>query len=147
MELWAYLVQGFTQPGQIEIIVKIILSSILGFLIGWNRRSTSAGIRTFSLITLGSTLFTIIALMGFPTSENSEAARIIAQIVSGVGFIGAGVIWETRTDLMGLTTAACIWVSAGIGIAVGVGMFSLAVLGTLLIIIILLLKPVLSRFK
>ena len=148
MIVWDYIVQGFTHPGQLALIIKIVLSTLLGFSIGWNRRTTNAGIRTFTLITLGSTMFTIIALTGFPHNTiDNDPARIIAQIVSGIGFLGAGVIWKTRKELTGLTTAASIWAAAGIGIAVGVEMFSLAVLGTLLIIIILMLKPIISQYE
>ncbi len=148
MDLINYLVSGFVQPGQGAIIVKLLLSTFLGFSIGWNRRSTNAGIRTFSLITLGATVFTIISLIGFPNnSPSADQARIIAQIVSGVGFLGAGVIWKTRMELTGLTTAACIWASAAIGVAVGLSLFSLAIFGTILIIILLLLKPLLLRYE
>src|SRR3989344_785344 len=128
--------EKFIQPGQLVVIFKIILSTLLGFVIGWNRRSTHAGMRTFSLITLGSTIFTIISVMGFPSNAPSaDHARIVAQIVSGVGFLGAGVIWKTKLELTGLTTAASIWAAAAIGVSVGLGMFGLAISGTLLIII------------
>lgn len=148
MEIFDLFIQGFTQPGQLEVIFKIILSTLLGLIIGWNRRSTHAGMRTFSLITLGSTIFTIISVMGFSgNAPTADQARIVAQIVSGVGFLGAGVIWKTKMELTGLTTAASIWASAAIGVAIGLGMFGLAISGTLLIIIILLLKPILSQYE
>src|SRR3989344_1734306 len=148
MSVLDLFVQSFIQPGQLVIIFKIILSTLLGFVIGWNRRSSNAGMRAFSLVTLGATIFTIISVIGFPgNTPSADQARIVAQIVTGVGFLGAGVIWKTKFELTGLTTAACMWTSAAIGVAVGAGMFALAVSGTLLITIILLLKPILIKYE
>jgi putative Mg2+ transporter-C (MgtC) family protein len=142
------VINGFIAPGQAIIIFKVILASILGFGIGWNRRSNEAGIRTFTLITLGATIFTIISVMGFPdNAQTADQARIVAQIVSGIGFLGIGVIWKTKNHLKGLTTAATIWVAAAVGIAVGVGMFTLATMGLVLVILILHLKRIVAKYE
>ena len=113
---------------------KLIISVILGFLIGLEREHSgkSIGIRTVSLITLGSTLFAILSISILP----ADHSRIIAQIVSGIGFLGAGIIFKDGNSVHGLTTAASIWVAAAIGAMVGIGMFEIAAFGTLLILII-----------
>ncbi|HLC88552.1 MAG TPA: MgtC/SapB family protein [Candidatus Nanoarchaeia archaeon] len=148
MSILNLIIQDFTRPEQLVIIFKIVISTFLGMVIGWNRRSSNAGMRTFSLITLGATIFTIISIIGFPTNTpTADQARIVAQIVTGVGFLGAGVIWKTKLELTGLTTAASIWTSAAIGVAVGLGLFALALSGTLLIIITLMLKPILIKYE
>lgn len=119
------------------MIIKILLSIILGFLIGLEREThgKAVGIRTISLITLGSTLFSIMSISIIP----ADASRIIAQIVTGVSFIGAGLIIKDNGSIRGLTTAAVVWVSASIGALVGIGMFKEAFIGTIAILIINLL--------
>jgi putative Mg2+ transporter-C (MgtC) family protein len=114
------------------MIIKILLSIALGFLIGLERDVTgkSIGIRTVSLITLGCTLFTLMS----PDAEDNS--RIVAQIVSGLGFLGAGVIFKHNATIKGLTTAATIFCSGSIGALVGLNFFKEAVLGTIAIIFI-----------
>lgn len=142
------VIAGFTSPEQTMIFFKIFLGALLGFIIGWNRRASVAGIRTFTLISIGATVFTIVSVSGFPgNATNADQARIVAQIVSGVGFIGVGVIWKHKGQLTGLTTAATIWIAASIGISVGVGMFSTAALVTGLTLLLLNLKPWLVKFQ
>ena len=95
-------------------------------------------------------LFNWIVVGGLNVSfsyQVDQLSLVMAMIVTGVGFLGAGVIWKTKFELTGLTTAACMWTSAAIGVAVGAGMFALAVSGTLLITIILLLKPILIKYE
>lgn len=115
------------------MILKILLSVAIGFIIGLEREKTgkSVGIRTVSLITLGSTLFCMMSPFEF--EDNS---RIVAQIVSGIGFLGAGIIFKTEDGIKGLTTAATIWASAAIGCLIGMEMFVEAVSGAVAIIII-----------
>jgi putative Mg2+ transporter-C (MgtC) family protein len=85
---------------------------------------------------MGSALFTVLSVVGFP--NNSEPARVAAQIVTGIGFIGAGVIWRQKGDIIhGITTAAAIWVSAAIGLAVGLGWYLLAFTTTIVVMVIL----------
>src|SRR3989344_4105972 len=139
---------GFTSPNQLVMLFKILFGGLLGFTIGWNRRASVAGIRTFTLIAIGATVFSIVSVSGFPNnSPNADQARIIAQIVTGVGFLGVGVIWKHKGRLTGMTTAATIWIAAAIGISVGIGMFSTAVIVTALTLLLLNLKPWLVRFE
>jgi putative Mg2+ transporter-C (MgtC) family protein len=104
----------------IEIVLRIASAVILGAVIGFEReyRSSAAGFRTITLITLGSAAFTILSeVVGSGASQD----RIAANIITGIGFIGAGVIFKTGFSVSGLTTAAAIWVSASVGMAVGAG--------------------------
>jgi len=109
-------------PVEIELLAKVLFAALLGLLVGVERKGgpRGAGPRTFSLICMGSALFTVLSVVGFP--GDSQTARVAAQIVTGVGFIGAGVIWREQQDVIhGITTAAAIWVSAAIGLAIGLG--------------------------
>lgn len=116
------------------MILKILLSVFLGFLIGLEREyhGKTVGIRTVSLITLGCTLFTLMS----PSTLFVDNSRIVAQIVSGIGFIGAGIIFKNGNAISGLTTAATIFTSAAIGCLVGLGFFIEACVGTIMIILI-----------
>jgi len=111
---------------------RILLAAVFGILIGLGRekRRKGAGSRTFALIALGATLFTILSVHGFTGGDEyvrRDPARISSNIVTGIGFLGAGVIWRERDNMVhGLTTAAGIWVSAAIGTALGVGYYSIA---------------------
>jgi len=116
------------------MIWSLLLSVFLGFLIGIERESKhkSVGTRTLSLITLGSTIYTLISIHHF----NSDPTRVIAQIVSGIGFLGAGIIFKSGNSIIGLTTAATVWTSSAIGVLVGLGLYQLAFVSTILILII-----------
>lgn len=111
---------------------------MLGAAIGFEREMhrQPAGFRTHSLVALGSALFTIISAYGFAGSL-VDPTRIAAQIVSGIGFIGAGTILQHRGNIRGLTTAASLWAVAAIGMAAGAGLLALALIGTLLILVVL----------
>lgn len=111
---------------------------MLGAAIGFEREMhrQPAGFRTHSLVALGSALFTIISAYGFAGSL-VDPTRIAAQIVSGIGFIGAGTILQHRGNIRGLTTAASLWAVAAIGMAAGAGLLALALVGTLLILVVL----------
>lgn len=103
-----------------QVIIRLLLSVIVGGLIGAEReyKSKSAGLRTLMLISLGATVFTMLSMeLGEPGSPD----RIASNIVTGIGFVGAGVIFKTDTRLNGITTAATIWVTAAIGMAIGAG--------------------------
>jgi putative Mg2+ transporter-C (MgtC) family protein len=116
------------------MIWSLLLSVFLGFLIGIERESKhkSVGIRTLSLITLGSTIYTLISIYHF----SADPTRVIAQIVSGIGFLGAGIIFKSGNSIIGLTTAATVWTSSAIGVLVGLGLYQLAFVSTILILII-----------
>ena len=127
-----------TTAQEIEIAVRLRLAAIFGLAVGYERRSADkpAGLRTLSLVCLGSAMFTIISAFGFETADQS---RVAAQIVTGVGFLGAGTILRSGVTISGLTTAATIWATAAIGMAVGSGLYIASVSGTVLILVILYL--------
>ena len=121
-------------------LVKLLLALVLGGLIGWERElyDKPAGFRTNTLICVGSTLFTIFSLK-IGTIPGTDSARIAAQIVSGIGFLGAGAIIRRGEAVLGLTTAATIWFVASIGMGVGAGYYLTSSVGTALALAILVL--------
>ena len=123
------------------IILRILVSFILGVIIGIERGIShkTVGFRTLSLVCVGSAGFTLISIYGF---HDVDTARVAAQIVTGIGFLGAGAILHRGYITKGLTTAAALWVTAAIGMACGTGMFILAFIITLMSLILLwVLKP------
>lgn len=124
-------------------VFRLILSLVLGSVVGLERKrkGQSAGIRTFALISMGATLAMILSIyvpqeyMGY--TANGDPGRIAAQVLSGIGFLGAGAIIQMKGSVRGLTTAAGIWMVATIGLAVGVGMYGVSIIATLLILFIL----------
>ena len=132
-----------------ELFLRLLVGALLGGIIGLEReyRSKVAGFRTHFLVALGSALFMVISVYGFDRSKvNFDAARIAAQIVSGIGFIGAGTIMFQKHAVRGLTTAAGLWVTAAIGVCAGSGRFVLAAGATVLVLLSLeTLNFVLSR--
>ena len=127
-----------TPHEEIEIAIRLVLAAVFGAAVGYERRSSDkpAGLRTLSLVAVGSALFTIISAFGFETADQS---RVAAQIVTGVGFLGAGVILRSGVGVSGLTTAATIWATAAIGMAVGSGLYIASIGGTALMLVILYL--------
>src|SRR5688500_3391106 len=127
-----------------ELIQRLLLSVVLGAVLGFERewRQKYAGLRTNILIALGSTLFTVMSI-DLSVSSGGDPTRIAAQIVTGIGFLGAGAIMRTGGGVRGLTTASMIWVNAAIGVAVGGGEYRLAVIATAVALVVLvLLNPV-----
>ncbi len=123
-------------------VTKLVLSLLLGAVIGIERRRKGqiAGLRTFALISMGATLAMLISIyipQVYLGLKNGDPGRIAAQVVSGVGFLGAGAIIQMKGSVRGLTTAAGIWMTACIGLAVGAGMYLISIIATLLIIFIL----------
>jgi len=112
-----------------EIVLRLILSAIAGGIVGMEREANNrpAGLRTHILVTLGSALIMLISMYGFQglgtDGNGGEPARLAAQVVSGIGFLGAGTILRTGNNIRGLTTAASIWVCGGIGLAIGNGYY------------------------
>jgi len=128
-----------------ESLIRIFLSLIAGLLIGFTRKNYPAGVRTFTLICIGAAIFTIISLDPVFVGINGiDQTRIISQIVVGIGFIGAGVIWKFGSDskISGLTTAAAIWVTAAVGILIGMGEFLISGFSLLLVIAVLYSKHI-----
>ncbi len=119
-----------------EMTLYMLLSFVLGSAVGFERkiRVKEAGIRTHAIVTAGACLITLTSKYGF--GAGADGARLAAQIVSGIGFLGAGIIIYNRGALRGLTTAAGVWMCAGIGICVGVGMWELACISTAMLLVI-----------
>jgi putative Mg2+ transporter-C (MgtC) family protein len=134
---------------QEEVLIRLGLSALIGFLIGFSRRGKAAGIRTFALICLGSAIFTVISISGpIGGAINYDPMRVIAQIVAGIGFLGLGVIWKQGVGKpTGLTTAAAIWVTAGVGVLIGLAMWTEAVVGALITLAILYSKKPLTKAR
>ncbi len=134
-----------TMP-DMEYIDRLVLAMVLGGVIGLERelRDKPAGFRTIILICVGACVLTILSqIIGGP---DRESTRIAAQIVSGIGFLGAGAILRDRANVIGLTTAATIWAVAAIGMAVGFDLLLLAVLGTIVILVALFVFDVIEHW-
>jgi putative Mg2+ transporter-C (MgtC) family protein len=125
---------------ELLLAVRLVIAAILGAIIGYERelRGRSAGLRTFAAVSLGACVFSIISYVVVP--QGNETTRIAAQIVTGVGFLGAGVILHGQGHISGLTTSATLWAAAAVGMAVGYGLYVLAVVATLLLVLLLLLR-------
>ena len=118
--------------------MRIFVAACLRLLIGSERknRNKSAGIRTHVIVALGAALIMVVSKYGFMDVEKADAARVAAQVVSGIGFLGAGVIFVRNNLVNGLTTAAGIWATAGVGLALGSGMYVVGISSALLVLFI-----------
>jgi putative Mg2+ transporter-C (MgtC) family protein len=126
-----------------EIIRRLLLSAAIGGIIGAERelRHKSAGFRTNILIAMGAAIFTIVSVE--LASNTTDPTRVAAQIVTGIGFLGAGAIMRNEKEVHGLTTAATIWVNAALGVAAGGGLYDVAILGgAITMIVLLILGPI-----
>ena len=132
----------------IDIIIRVLVAMVLGFAIGFERELTSkfAGLRTHILVCVGSCIFTILSIFVFPTvmanghyEAFGDPARIAAQVLTGIGFIGGGTVLRHGSSVFGLTTAATLWTTASIGMAVGCGELILGGVATILTLIVLVL--------
>lgn len=129
---------------EMEIIIRLVISGILGALIGLEReiRYKEAGLRTHFVVAVGSALVMLVSKYGFtdvlhPYTIVVDPSRIAAQVVSGIGFLGAGTILVQRQSVRGLTTAAGLWATSGIGLAVGAGMYTAGISATVLVLMAL----------
>lgn len=143
----------------LDFLIRLIIAVVLGFAIGLERELTNkyAGLRTHILVCLGACVFTLISIYGFPTFAQGDnviveqatgvrdTARIAAQIVTGIGFIGAGTVLRNGPMVFGLTTAATLWIAASIGMACGAGLYDVALVSTVLSIVVLTLIRVLEK--
>lgn len=131
--------------GDLVFIARAVLAAALAFMIGWERESqgSPAGDRTHAMVALGAAAFTAIGVESFPAT----AEKLIAGVVTGVGFLGAGMIMRDGTNVRGLTTAAGMWAVAAVGVVVGAGEYVMGVALTALILLILTWErlPVFSR--
>ena len=117
-------------------VIRLILGFILSGIVGLEREVSlkPAGLRTHVLVGLGSTLLTVLSIDAFPGADPS---RVAASIVVGIGFLGAGTILKTKEKVIGLTTAATLWIVASIGVATGAGFYLLAIIATILAFLVL----------
>ena len=125
-----------------EMVLRLLLAAFLGGIIGLERENLNkaAGLRTHTLVSVGSCLIMLVSISmykQFNSEVNANPARLAAQVVSGIGFLGAGTIMRSGVNVKGLTTAATLWVVAGIGLAVGSGNYLAAALTTILVFILL----------
>ena len=120
----------------IEFTLRLLLALVLGGIIGLEReyRSKEAGFRTHFLVCLGSALFCLVSQYGFG-EMTKDVSRVAAQVVSGIGFLGAGTIIFQKNVVRGLTTAAGLWVTAAIGLACGTGLYAVAAIATALVLL------------
>ncbi len=125
----------------VEMLLRLCIAMVLGSLVGYERERAGkpAGVRTHGMVSLGAALFAVVSLDGFGGA--SDPARVAAQIVTGIGFLGAGAILHKRDSVQGLTTAASLWVTAALGLAVGVGMVLMAFVTAILVFLLLRFGP------
>ena len=136
---------------ELEYFARVVIAAVCGFLIGYERknRAKEAGVRTHCIVACAAALMMIVSKYGFADladnplgTRGADPARIAAQVVSGVGFLGAGMIFVQRQTIKGLTTAAGMWATAGIGMAIGAGMY---IIGIAVAVFILLIQTVLHK--
>lgn len=142
---------SFLTAQDIDMIIKLSAATFLGGLIGMEREwhGKEAGFRTHALVCLGSALIMIVSIQIYQiyhASTNMDPGRIAAQVVSGIGFLGAGAIIRSKEKVTGLTTAAVLWSAAGVGLACGLGQYKPAVIATLLILIVLIFFSKIDEF-
>ncbi|MBR1775808.1 MgtC/SapB family protein [bacterium] len=142
-----------------QFVISLLLALGLGFLLGLERELTNkyAGLRTHILVCMGACIFTLISIYGFPTfaiGDNvivnqatgiRDTARVAAQIVTGIGFIGAGTVLRNGPMVFGLTTAATLWIAASIGMACGAGMYDIAIISTVISVGVLTLIRIFEK--
>lgn len=133
--------ENFFNAGMLDIGLRLLVALLLGMIIGTERvwAHKTAGMRTYALVSMGAALFIVISEMislRYMNIGGFDPTRIASQIIVGVGFIGTGLIFAKESKLMGLTTATGLWVSAGVGMAVGFKFFNIAILATVLILFV-----------
>lgn len=128
-----------------EEVLRVVLAGAAGVVIGYDRERSgkAAGVRTQMLVCVGSALLAIISVQLAAGRSTADPARLVAQVVSGIGFLGAGVILKNGNRVVGVTTAATIWITAAVGIALGTGYYGLAILT---VVMIMLINPI-ARFQ
>ncbi|MCC7477575.1 MgtC/SapB family protein [bacterium] len=132
-----------------EELLRLLLAIVLGVLVGLERQMLHkpAGVRTIGIVTLGSCLIMMLGIrLHDAYGDVTDPARLAAQVISGIGFLCAGVIIQTRMHVQGLTTAAVVWMMAGVGLAIGAGWYVVGISAALLAWIGLILDPLVTRF-
>ena len=132
MEIW-----HITPWIEVDLILRLIAATLLSALIGYERERAEkpAGFRTHTLVGMGAALFTIASLYGF--GGLGDPARVAAGIVVGVGFLGAGTILHREKNIVGLTTAASIWIAAAIGLTMGAGLYMISLVAAAIVLVVL----------
>lgn len=130
---------------EIEIIIRLVIALILGSAIGYERKihNKKAGMRTHAMVCVGAALFAGLASLAL--EDSSAFARIAAGLVTGIGFLGAGMIFKSEKRIEGLTTASEIWVLGAIGLTIGSGFYLIAIAATLIVMFILVPEKYLER--
>jgi len=131
------MINNIFDAATVDIMIRLSVALVLGMIIGTERvwAHKTAGIRTYALVSMGSALFVVVSneMVRYYAGMNGlNPLMIIAQIVVGIGFIGSGLIFSKESKMIGLTTATGLWVSAGIGMASGFGLFNIAIVATTL---------------
>jgi putative Mg2+ transporter-C (MgtC) family protein len=137
--------RSLSQNPGLEALARVLLAGLIGIVVGLERdlEGKPAGARTYGGVAMGAATFTVIGVVAFGTSDSS--ARLAAQIITGIGFLGAGTILHMRYRVVGLTTAAGMWVMAGVGMAIGYGLYILGVgVGVAIFLVLQFLEP--NRF-
>jgi putative Mg2+ transporter-C (MgtC) family protein len=139
-----------TDVSQLELVLRLVLGAAIGAGIGIEREvhGHPAGMRTHLLVALGSALFTVLSFHGFGSGGDIDPTRVAAQVVSGIGFLGAGAILKEGFTIRGLTTAASLWSTAALGMAAGVGEYVVAIAASAIVLVSLWpLRPVAERLE
>ena len=132
-------------PIELDMLLKVVIAAVVGYAVGFQREMTGhfAGDRTFSLICMASALFTSLGLDVFGQQSVEAASRIAQNVLTGVGFIGGGMILKEGATIRGLTTAAGIWAMAAVGVAIGTGQYFVAILTAAMVFVVFAL----GRFR
>jgi len=133
---------------QLDIVFRVVVALLIGAAVGIEReyRGHAAGVRTLAMVSVGSCIFTAIGVFAFP-GHVTDPTRIAAQVVTGVGFLGAGAIFRAEDGVKGLTTAATVWVVAALGMSVGFGLYLIATSAAVIVLIgLVLVRPLEIRF-
>lgn len=131
----------------LSLLPKILIATVCGMLVGWERevKNKVAGIRTHVLVCVGAATFTSI---GYLLGDGSDPSRVVAQIITGIGFLGGGVIYKHEDKLLGVTSAAFIWFMASVGVLIGLGYFVTSIIMTIgLLIMLIILEQLEHKIK
>lgn len=118
-------------------LIRIVLAGICGVFVGYERknRGKGAGVRTHMMVALASALMMVVSKYGFTDTVGADPSRVASTIVTGVGFLGAGIIYVHNRNVLGLTTAAGIWATVGIGMAIGAGMYIIGIFSAVIVVL------------
>ena len=136
MDSFTELLDEFLNSVAITGGVRVLIAAALGVVLGWERQRSNkdAGLRTYAIVAAGSALFTVVSIEGF---SGADTSRVAAQIVTGIGFLGAGLIFRQGYSVQGLTTAAGLWSVAAVGMAVGTGLWGLGIIAAIIMLFVL----------